>query len=319
MATPRAAVVGIAGPSLAAEEAALLRRHRPLGAILFRRNVVDPAQLAALTAALREELGAEAPILVDQEGGRVARMRPPHWTAFPPPASFEGGPEAAAEANAAMLGMECAAVGLDVVCAPLLDLRLPGAHQVIGDRAFSADPAEVTRLGAAWVRGLQAAGCVPVIKHIPGHGRALVDSHESLPRVEASRAELAADIAPFRDLAGCGAWAMTAHILYAAWDEARPATLSPAVIGDVIRGEIGFDGVLVSDDLAMGAMRGLSNDLAGAAIEAGCDLVLHCTGVLEETAALLEACPALSDGALRRLAAARDAVGAARRPLPAVA
>jgi len=317
--TPRAAIVGIAGPSLTAEEAALFRRHRPLGAILFRRNVVDPAQLGALTAALREELGAEAPILVDQEGGRVARLRPPHWSAFPPPASFEGGPEAAAEANAAMLGMECAAAGLDVVCAPLLDLRLPGAHEVIGDRAFSADPVEVARLGGAWVRGLQSAGCVPVVKHIPGHGRATVDSHEGLPRVEAGRAELAADLAPFRDLADCGAWAMTAHILYPAWDAARPATLSPAVIGGVIRGEIGFDGVLVSDDLAMGAMCGLSNDLAGASIEAGCDLVLHCTGVLGETAALLETCPMLSPAALRRLAAARDAVRTARRPLSAVA
>ena len=314
-----AAIVGIAGPSLTAEEAALFRRHRPLGAILFRRNVAEPSQLAALTAALREELGAEAPILIDQEGGRVARLRPPHWTEFPPPATFENGPEAAAEANAALLGAECAAAGLDVVCAPLLDLRLPGAHEVIGDRAFSADPAEVARLGAAWVRGLQSAGCVPVIKHIPGHGRALVDSHESLPRVEAGPAELAADIAPFRDLAGCGAWAMTAHILYPAWDARLPATLSRAVIGRVIRGEIGFDGVLVSDDLAMGAMQGLSNDLAGASLSAGCDLVLHCTGVLEETAALLERCPILTDAALRRLAAAREAVRAARRPLTAVA
>jgi beta-N-acetylhexosaminidase len=315
----KAAIVGIAGTALTAEEAALFRRHRPLGAILFRRNVDNPAQLAALTAALREELGAEAPILVDQEGGRVARLRPPHWTAFPPPATFEGGADAAAEANAALLGAECAAMGLDVVCAPLLDLRLPGAHQVIGDRAFSADPSEVARLGAAWVRGLHSAGCIPVIKHIPGHGRALVDSHESLPRVEASAEDLAADIAPFRELAGCGAWAMTAHILYAAWDGRLPATLSPRIIGDVIRGAIGFDGVLVSDDLAMGAMRGLSNDLAAASIGAGCDIVLHCTGVLEETAALLGACPALSDAALRRLEAARAAVHAARRPLPAVA
>ena len=314
-----AAIVGIAGPVLAAEEVALFRRHRPLGAILFRRNVVDPVQLAALTAALREELGAEAPILVDQEGGRVARLRPPHWTEFPPPATFEDGADSAAEANAAMLGMECAAMGLDVVCAPCLDLRLPCQHAVIGDRAFSADPAEVARLGAAWVRGLQSAGCVPVIKHIPGHGRALVDSHESLPRVEADAAELASDIAPFRDLAASGAWAMTAHILYAAWDAERPATLSPLVVDRVIRGAIGFDGVLVSDDLAMGAMAGLSNDLAGAAIGAGCDLVLHCTGVLEETAAILGTCPRVSDRAAARLAAARDAVRRARRPLPAVA
>jgi len=304
---------------LAAEEAELFRRHRPLGAILFRRNVESPGQLAALTAALREEFGAEAPILVDQEGGRVARLRPPHWTAYPCAASFESGPEAAAEANAAMLGMECAAMGLDVVCAPCLDLRLPGQHEVIGDRAFSADPGEVARLGAAWVRGLQSAGCTPVIKHIPGHGRALVDSHESLPRVEATAPELEADIAPFRDLARSGAWAMTAHILYDAWDAVRPATLSPLVIREVIRGAIGFDGVLVSDDLAMGAMQGLSGDLSGDAIDAGCDLVLHCTGVLGETASLLAACPPVSDEAGRRLEAAREAVRQARRPLPAVA
>jgi beta-N-acetylhexosaminidase len=298
---------------------ALFRRQRPLGAILFRRNVEAPAQLAALTAALREELGDDAPILVDQEGGRVARLRPPHWAAYPTPASFEGGPAAAAEANAALLGAECAAFGLDVVCAPCLDLRLPGQHQVIGDRAFSADPAEIARVGAAWVRGLQSAGCIPVIKHIPGHGRALVDSHESLPRVEASAADLAADIAPFRELAACGAWAMTAHILYAAWDAQRPATLSPVVIDRVIRGEIGFDGVLVSDDLAMGAMGALSGDLAGAAIGAGCDLVLHCTGVLAETAVILDACPMLSDHAAHRLHAARAATERARLPAQAVA
>lgn len=317
MSPRKAAIIGLAGPALTAEEAALLRRHRPLGAILFRRNVESPAQLAALTAALREELGDAAPILVDQEGGRVARLRAPHWTAFPPPASFEGRPAAAAEANAALLGAECAAAGLDVVCAPLLDLRLPGAHPVIGDRAFSADPAEVARLGAAWISGLQAAGCVPVIKHIPGHGRALVDSHESLPRVEAPAGDLEADIAPFRALAASGAWAMTAHILYAAWDADRPATLSPRVIGEVIRGAIGFDGVLVSDDLAMGAMQGLSNDLAGAALRAGCDVVLHCTGVLAETRALLSDCPGLTESALHRLAAARSAVARARRPAAA--
>ena len=278
-----------------------------------------PAQLAALTSALREELGEAAPILVDQEGGRVARLRPPHWPEYPPPATFEGGEASAAEANAARLGADCTAVGLDVVCAPCLDLRLPGQHAIIGDRSFSADPAEVARLGAAWVRGLQSSGCIPVIKHIPGHGRALVDSHESLPRVEASVAELAADIAPFRDLARTGAWAMTAHILYAAWDRDLPATLSRTVIDRVIRGEIGFDGVLVSDDLAMGAMGGLLDDLASAAIGAGCDLVLHCTGVLAESAAILERCPPLADRAAHRLEAARAAMLRACRPAPAVA
>ncbi len=312
---PLAAIVGIGGTALAAEEAALFRRLRPAGAILFRRNVESPAQLRTLTAALREELGEAAPILVDQEGGRVARLRPPHWAEHPAPCVFEGLEEAAAEANAALLGAACAEAGLDVVCAPCLDLRLQGAHVVIGDRAFSTDPTEVARLGGAWIRGLQAAGCIPVIKHIPGHGRATVDSHESLPRVAAGAAELAADIAPFRALAGSGAWAMTAHITYDAWDPARPATLSPAVIGRVIRGEIGFDGVLVSDDLAMGAMAGLSNDLPGAAVAAGCDLALHCTGMLAETAAILAATPRLTERAASRIAAARGTMLAARRPL----
>jgi beta-N-acetylhexosaminidase len=288
-----------------------------VGAILFARNVADPAQLSALNASLREVLGEDAPILVDQEGGRVARLRPPHWAAHPPAAVFEGRPEAAAEANAALLGMACAAVGFDVVCAPVLDLRLPGAHDVIGDRAFSEDPAEVARLGAAWVRGLQISGCVPVIKHIPGHGRALVDSHEALPRVEGDRALLEADLAAFRPLATCQAWAMTAHILYPAFDAKRPATLSPTVIRDVIRGDIGFDGVIVSDDLAMGAVATLSNRLAEQAIEAGCDLVLHCTGRFEETAAVLATCPAVSDASAARMAAAREAVRRARRPLDA--
>lgn len=313
--TPLAAIVGIGGTTLAAEEAALLRRQRPAGAILFRRNVESPAQLRALADALREELGGSAPILVDQEGGRVARLRPPHWAEHPPPCVFEGLEEAAAEANAALLGAACAEAGLDVVCAPCLDLRVEGAHAVIGDRAFSSDPTEVARLGAAWIRGLQAAGCIPVIKHIPGHGRATVDSHESLPRVTAAAAELVADIAPFRRLAASGAWAMTAHITYDAWDPVRPATLSPLVVGRLIRGEIGFNGVLVSDDLAMGAMAGQSNDLPGAAISAGCDLVLHCTGMLAETAAILASTPPLSDRAASRMAAARGAMLAARRPL----
>jgi beta-N-acetylhexosaminidase len=192
-------------------------------------------------------------------------------------------------------------------------LRLPGAHQVIGDRAFSAAPEEIARLGAACIAGLQAAGCIPVIKHIPGHGRALADSHHELPRVAVGVEALADDIAPFRALAGSGAWAMTAHVLYEAWDAQLPATISPAVIQRVIRGEIGFDGVLITDDLAMGALAGMANDLASAALSAGCDVVLHCTGRLEDAAALLTDCPVLSDDALRRLAfadAARRGFGA---------
>jgi beta-N-acetylhexosaminidase len=314
--TIRAAVTGLAGLSITAEEAAILRATPPAGVILFRRNVQDHAQLRALTAAIREELGEEAPILVDQEGGRVARLRPPHWPAFPPANTFEGAPAARAAANAALLGAECAAMGLDVVCAPVLDLRLPGAHDVIGDRAFSADPSEVARLGEAWIEGLMAAGCIPVIKHIPGHGRATADSHESLPRVEADAATLAADIAPFRAVcardAGRHLWAMTAHITYAALDPQLPATLSPRLIDGTIRGEIGFDGVLVSDDLTMGALAAFPGNLAAVSLAAGCDLVLHCNGVAADTAALLRDCPPLTVQAAGRLQAARAAMLAAR-------
>jgi beta-N-acetylhexosaminidase len=302
MAPSRAAIIGLSGPRLTAEEAALWRKYPPLGAILFARNIQGPAQLRALTNDIRDVLGAAAPILIDQEGGRVARLKPPQWEAFPAATRFEGQPEVAQRANAYMLGAMCRAAGLDVVCAPVLDLRLPGAHQVIGDRAFSAEPDEIARLGVACIAGLQAAGCIPVIKHIPGHGRAMADSHHELPRVGVGVAELADDIAPFRALAASGAWAMTAHVLYEAWDARLPATLSPTVIKRVIRGEIGFDGLLITDDLAMGALAGMANDLAGAALSAGCDVVLHCTGRLEDAAALLPDCPVLSDDALRRLA-----------------
>ncbi len=313
MAPARAAIIGLAGPRLTSDEAALWRRCPPLGAILFARNIQNPDQLRALTDDIRAVLGAAAPILIDQEGGRVARLKPPHWPAFPAAARFENQPEIAERANALMLGAMCRDMGLDVVCAPVLDLRLPGAHQVIGDRAFSAEPAEIARLGVACIAGLQAAGCIPVIRHIPGHGRAMADSHHELPRVGAGIAELAEDIAPFRALAGSGAWAMTAHVLYEAWDARLPATLSPTIIQRVIRGEIGFDGLLITDDLAMGALAGMANDLAGAALSAGCDVVLHCTGRLEDAAALLPDCPVLSDDALRRLAladAARRGFGA---------
>lgn len=301
----KAAIIGVSGLRLTAEEAAMLRRHRPLGAILFARNIANPAQLRALNAEIRDALGADAPILVDQEGGRVARLKPPHWRAHPPAASFENGPASAAQAEAAAIGAECRAVGFDVVCAPVLDLRLPEMHKVIGDRAFSADPAEVARLGGAWIEGLRQAGTLPVIKHIPGHGRATLDSHEALPVVTASRAELAQDFAPFRALAAGDLWGMTAHILYTALDEARCATLSPSVIAEVIRGEIGFDGFLLSDDLGMKALAGTLPGLTGAALQAGCDAVLHCSGVFGESLAVLEACPVLTEAAMARYAASR--------------
>ncbi|MBY0336992.1 MAG: beta-N-acetylhexosaminidase [Acetobacteraceae bacterium] len=295
---PAACILGVSGPRLTPDEVALFRRRPPAGAILFARNVQDPAQLLALTAELRDLLGEAAPILIDQEGGRVARLRPPHWPSFPPAAQFEGGPEAAARANARAIGDICRAMGLDVVCAPCLDLRVEGAHAIIGDRGFSADPAEIARLGSAWAEGLREADCTPVMKHIPGHGRALLDSHEALPRVTATEE----DLAPFRALAGRNLWAMTAHILYPEWDAARPATISPSIIARIIRGEIGHDGVLISDDLAMKALCGRPDDLARAVLEAGCDLALHCPGVFEENAAILDSCPPLAAAALERLA-----------------
>lgn len=303
----KAAIIGLSGIQLGAAEAAMLSETPPLGIILFARNIGRPAQLRTLTAAIRDILGEATPILVDQEGGRVARLRTPDWPGFPAAASFEGGTAEAARANAALIGLECRAMGLDVVCAPVLDLRLPEAHGVIGDRAFSADPAEVTRLGREYLLGLQSAGCVPVIKHIPGHGRALADSHLELPRVSAPREELARDCLPFAALTSLGAWAMTAHILYEAMDAELPATLSPRVISRVIRGAIGFDGFLVSDDLAMKALTGRPAVLAQASIAAGCDAVLHCTGEIDESAALLAACPWLSEAALQRLTRSREA------------
>ena len=319
MTRPRAAVIGLSGPVLTGEEAELLRDAPPLGIILFARNIADPAQLRALTASIREELGEAAPILIDQEGGRVARLRAPHWPDFPPAARFEGAPAEAARANAAMHGLICREAGFDVVCAPVLDLRMPGAHGIIGDRAFSDDPEEVARLGLAWAEGLQLAGCIPVVKHIPGHGRAMVDSHYELPRVTAPREMLVEDCGPFAALAGIAAWAMTAHIIYEELDPERPATLSPTVIGQVIRRAIGFEGVLVSDDLCMKALEGEPGALAAEAIAAGCDIVLHCNGVLEDSAAVLAGCPALSDAAEARLAETRARVQAAREALdPAV-
>ena len=300
MAPARAAIIGLAGPRLTSGEAALWRRCPPLGAILFARNIQNPDQLRALTDDIRAVLGAAAPILIDQEGGRVARLKPPHWSAFPAAARFENQPEIAERANALMLGAMCRDMGLDVVCAPVLDLRLPGAHQVIGDRAFSAEPAEIARLGVACIAGLQAAGCIPVIKHIPGHGRAGADSHLALPRVDSSAAELSAvDFVTFRSLDSCP-MAMTAHVVYDSIDPQRPATTSPKVVRDVIRGEIGFDGLLMSDDLSMKALDGPLDVRARAALFAGCDVVLHCNGDMEEMKDVASQAGTLEGASLRR-------------------
>lgn len=315
----RAAIVGIAGPQLAQAEAALFRAHPPAGVILFSRNIEDPSQLRLLVATLRDALPARAALLVDQEGGRVARLRPPHWRAHPPAGDI--GQVFATDARAglrvawitgALIGMDCASVGFDVACAPVLDLRRHGAHEIVGDRSFGPAPLAVARLGRAFAAGLLAAGVQPVGKHAPGHGRAQVDSHLALPVVEAN--DLAPDLLPFALNADLP-WVMTAHILYKGWDAARPATLSPTVIGEVIRRRIGFEGVLVTDDLAMRALSGAPDELARSALAAGCDVALYCAGDLEPTAALLRTCPELTPLAAERLAAARAMAARQRRAL----
>ena len=308
MAAPRAAILGVAGLRLTAPERAFLREADPWGLILFERNVGDPAQLSALTAELREALGRDAPIFTDQEGGRVQRLAPPHWPRWEEAGTMIAGldPEAAEEAMALrfrLIAEDLRAVGIDADCAPVLDLALSGADPIIGARAVSDNPERVGRLGRAARRGLAAGGVRPVIKHIPGHGRAGVDSHLALPVVAADRETLAAtDFAPFRANADA-AMAMTAHVIYAAIDPERCATLSPAVIG-LVRQEIGFGGLLMTDDLSMGALSGPMRARAEAALAAGCDIVLHCNGDSAEAAAVMEAAPALSGAALSRAEAA---------------
>jgi beta-N-acetylhexosaminidase len=317
----RAAIVGIAGTSLHPAERDLFRALPPAGVILFGRNIDDPAQLAGLTAALRGVLQDGAVIAVDQEGGRVARLRPPHWRAHPA-ASVIGALAAgtrAAYLTGALIGLDCAASGFDLACAPVLDLRVAEASDVIGDRAYGSDPAVVAALGLAMADGLMAAGVMPVAKHAPGHGRALVDSHHALPIVPAT-ADLEPDIAAFQACASLP-WMMTAHLLYCGLDAERPGTLSPVVIQRVIRERIGFEGVLVSDDLAMRALQGAPGDLAAEAVAAGCDLALHCTGVLDDSEAVLLAAPEIGERTRARLRSARTllAARATRLDAPAMA
>lgn len=304
----RPAIVGIAGAALLPDEAALFRAFPPAGVILFGRNVVEPAQLKALTNDLRAELPPGAEIMVDQEGGRVARLRPPHWLGHPPAATFgriyDTDPGAALRAawlTGALIGLDCRDAGFTMSAAPVLDISVPGAHDVIGDRAFAQHPVAVARLARAVANGLLAAGILPIGKHAPGHGRARVDSHLSLPVVED---DIAADIRPFAWNADLP-WMMTAHIVYKSLDPHIPGTLSPTVVRDTIRGRIGFDGVLVTDDLAMKALSGTPADLAVQALAAGCDIALYCTGDLGPTEALLRAVPPMPEPTARRLKAAR--------------
>jgi beta-N-acetylhexosaminidase len=305
--TPRAVILGCAGERLNANERRFFGDADPVGFILFRRNCRSPEQVRDLVAALRDAIGRrDAAVLIDQEGGRVARLRPPSWRLYPSAALIASLPDLQAEL-AARLGVRLIAddleqLGITVDCMPVLDIPVAGADPVIGDRAYGTEPGRVTRLARAVCEGLLEGGVLPVIKHIPGHGRAPVDSHYACPAVETDADKLShTDFAPFRALSAMP-WAMSAHIVYMAIDPTAPATLSHRVISEVIRGAIGFDGVLVSDDLSMRALGGEIAERVERALTAGCDLVLHCNGDLREMEAVVTAAGPVSARAVDRLA-----------------
>ncbi|MEI6985689.1 MAG: beta-N-acetylhexosaminidase [Rhodospirillaceae bacterium] len=307
-ASPRAVVFGCAGPTLDAEERAFFRDADPIGFILFRRNVTSPGQVRLLVEDLRLSVGrADAPVLIDQEGGRVARLRPPHWPPHPPARSIgelaERNPAAGREAswiNGRLLAAMLFDLGITIDCAPVCDVPVPQAHDVIGDRAFADDPVLVSELARSFCDGLLDGGVLPVIKHIPGHGRAASDSHQELPVVAASLDLLdATDFVPFRRLADLPL-GMVAHVVYYAIDPDRPASTSSEVIAAVVRGALGFDGLLLSDDLSMGALDGSLAERARDVLAAGCDIVLHCNGQLDEMQEVATATPALAGAALTR-------------------
>ena len=317
---PLAAIFGCEGARLTERERAFFRDVSPCGFELFQRNCESPDQILALIDELRMAVGRDDTlILIDQEGGRVRRLKPPHWPDHPSAGrigalvrhSLEKA-RRAAELHARAIAAMLAPLGFDVNAAPVLDLGLPTQTDVIGDRAYSADPAIVTALARAACRGYLAGGVTPIIKHMPGHGRAQVDSHKSLPVVTADWETMSdTDFGPFRALADMP-WGMTCHLVFTAIDPDRPATQSPMVIERAIRGAIGFDGVLVSDDLSMNALSGTLGQRAAAAIAAGCDIALHCNGVFDEMTDVAASVPVLSDEAVRRLRHAATF----RRPAP---
>ncbi|MCA3645601.1 MAG: beta-N-acetylhexosaminidase [Methylobacterium sp.] len=309
-------IFGAAGPRLTNSESTFFSEHKPAGFILFRRNIEDPAQVKALVAAMKEASGnPDALVLVDQEGGRVARFRPPHWPSYPPGAAYGAlwrvDPDLAGEAaflGARLIAEDLFRLGINVDCLPVLDVPAPGAHDVIGDRAYGREPHVVMALGRAAAQGLLEGGVLPVIKHIPGHGRAMSDSHHALPRVNASRHQLdRTDFPPFRALGDLDL-AMTAHVVYEAIDPQEPATTSRKVITEVIRGQMGFDGLLMSDDLSMKALSGHFADRRKSVLAEGCDLVLHCNGEMDEMIPIAEGCPGLTAEAERRLSRALSAL-----------
>jgi len=317
----KAFICGLAGTALSPEERDFLAGERPWGVILFARNIADADQVRRLCAQVREILGDPSfPILIDQEGGRVQRIRAPILRRYPPAASFgrlyEQDEEAGIEATrlgARLIGLDLAGLGINVDCLPLLDIPHAGTSDVIGDRAYGRTAEAVTALGRAAIEGLKAAGVAPVIKHLPGHGRATLDTHLALPQVDAGLEELdALDFCPFRALAGEAELGMTAHIVFSAVDSARPATQSPAVIAKVVRERIGFDGLLMTDDISMHALSGGFSERSRLALEAGCDVVLHCNGDMAEMKDVAAAAPELSGVSLARAQRARAAMQPAK-------
>jgi beta-N-acetylhexosaminidase len=306
---PCAVILGCAGERLNPNERRFFGDADPVGFILFRRNCGSPEQVRDLVAALRDAIErSDAPVLIDQEGGRVARLRPPSWRLYPSAAWLGSLPdpqaELAARLGARLIADDLEQLGITVDCLPVLDIPVAGADPVVGDRAYGTEPRRVTKLARAVCEGLLEGGVLPVIKHIPGHGRARVDSHHACPVVETEAEDLfRTDFAPFRALAAMP-WAMSAHIVYMAIDPTAPATLSTRVISEVIRGAIGFDGVLVSDDLSMRALGGEIAERAERALTAGCDLVLHCNGDSREMEAVVTATRPIAAPTADRLARA---------------
>jgi beta-N-acetylhexosaminidase len=317
----RAFITGVSGPELNAAEREFIRSERPWGFILFRRNIETPAQVALLVRQLRETSGdPQAPILIDQEGGRVQRLGPPSWPVYPPGAVFgalyDMDPAlglTAARLGARLIAADLADIGVSVDCLPLADVPVAGADAVIGNRAYGTEPAKVAAIARAVTEGLEQGGILPVLKHIPGHGRATADTHFRLPVVDTARAELErTDFAAFQPLADLP-MAMTAHVVFSALDPAQPATTSATIIEQVIRGVIGFQGLLMSDDVSMNALAGSIAERTRAIVDAGCDMVLHCNGKLDEMQDVARETPELSGEALER---ARRALASRKPPLP---
>ena len=324
--TPRAFVAGCSGYSLSADERHFFEDASPWGLILFKRNVSEPLQVKALISEFRDTVKRpDAPIFVDQEGGRVQRLGLPHWRRYPSAQRYleatRGDVAAAAilsRVGGRLMAHDLATLGITINCAPVLDLAFEGRTDAIGDRTFAKDPEVVVILGRAFAEGLMAGGVLPAIKHMPGHGRATIDSHKALPRVDVPMAELvASDFVPFRKLADLPI-AMTAHILFPAIDPNAPATQSPKIIRDIIRGVIGFNGLLLSDDLSMEALRGDFETRTKALFAAGCDIALHCNGNLAEAAAVAAASPLLKDRARERVERAFSLLKKAPEPFDPV-